>query len=176
MPRKLKAGVVVLAVMGSLWLSFALHPRAHAPQHDHSHCIKVAMGLLQEYAAQHGHFPYSTNGYGDALLLVTTNKLDFWFLTAQGYDEKIFEHALEHGTQVSERECGRVYVQGVPSDKQGDIALLFDKRSRKGGREIDEALFIKDADWPAFAKQQIELLVAAGISRRQAESYYAEAK
>ena len=54
--------------------------------------------------------------------------------------------------------------------------MLFDKRSRRGWREFGEAEFIKDADWPAFARNQIELLVAAGIPRKQAESYYAEAK
>jgi hypothetical protein len=35
---------------------------------------------------------------------------------------------------------------------------------------------LKKADWPAFARSQIDLLVAAGISRTQAERYYIEAK
>jgi hypothetical protein len=34
--------------------------------------------------------------------------------------------------------------------------------------------FIPESRWPAYSKRQIELLVAAGISRQQAETYYSE--
>ena len=30
----------------------------------------------------------------------------------------------------------------------------------------------RESEWPAFARRQIELLVAAGIAREQAEAYY----
>ena len=33
---------------------------------------------------------------------------------------------------------------------------------------------IPESEWPAMCKRQIELLVAAGIARAQAESYYSE--
>jgi hypothetical protein len=132
------------------------------------------MGMLLHYAAEHGRFPSSTNGYGDAILLVTTNREDLRFFTAKGYDTKVFEYALEHGTRVPETECGRVYVQGLPTNYDANIVMLFDRKSRRGGREVDEAQFIKDADWPEFAKRQIGLLVAAGIPRKQAERYYAD--
>ncbi len=34
--------------------------------------------------------------------------------------------------------------------------------------------FISESRWPAFAREQIELLVAAGINRQEAEWYYSE--
>src|SRR5438270_434619 len=127
----------------------------------------------------HERYPYSTSGYGDAILLVTTNKSDFVFFTAEGYSTKAFEYALEHGTHVPNNECGRVYVQVPGTNRDSNIVALFDKKSRRGGRETSDAAtrFVKDADWPGFVQRQVELLVAAGITRKQAGSYYApEAK
>ena len=56
------------------------------------------------------------------------------------------------------------------------FVMLFDKNSRRGGRETNDAAsrFVKDSDWSDFAQRQIELLVTAGIPRKQAESYYAQ--
>jgi hypothetical protein len=34
--------------------------------------------------------------------------------------------------------------------------------------------FIRESEWPDYSKKQIELLVAAGIARTQAEMYYSE--
>jgi len=176
MSRSLKVGAGLLVGCAALgfWI---VHLRAQ-PRHDHEHCIVIAGGLLLTYASEHGHYPYSTNGYGDAIVLAVTNKRDFVFFTAEGYSTKAFENALEHGRHVSEKECGRVYVQGVAADFNGDVARLFDKKSSRGVRETDLVgrVFIKDADWPAFAKRQIGLPIEAGISQEQAERYYAEAK
>ena len=38
-----------------------------------------------------------------------------------------------------------------------------------GGQRV-----IKETDWPAYSKHQIELLVAAGLPKEQAEMYYSE--
>jgi hypothetical protein len=171
---KIAGGIAVGIV--TLVLCLFLYGIAHPPQHDHSHCIVIAGGILAQYALEHGHYPYSSNGYGDALLLVTTNRKDFQFFTAAGYDTKVFEYALEHGTHVPETQCGRVYVQMPGTNRDLNIVMLFDKKSRRGGREVDGAMFIRDANWPAFAKRQIDLLVAAGLTRKQAESYFDEAK
>ena len=72
----------------------------------------------------------------------------------------------------------------------GEIALLFDKLPTPGGdhchglhrlfappgREIitisADHRFIRESDWPVFARRQVELLVGAGISRTRAEEYY----
>jgi hypothetical protein len=73
-----------------------------------------------------------------------------------------------------------------------EIVILFDKLPTPGGdhchgfrrlsaplgREIwtigGSMKFIPESRWPAFAKEQIELLVVAGIPRDQAERYYSE--
>jgi hypothetical protein len=176
MGRKLKIAVKASAGLGVIVLCLFLYGLAHAPQHDHSHCIVIAGSILQQYALEHGHFPYDTNGYGDAILMVTTNRELFRYFTAAGYSTKLFERALEYGTHVPEKDCGRVYIQVPGTNRDPNIALLFDKKSRRGGREVDDAGFIRDADWPAFAKRQIEMLVAAGVSRERAEGYFDETK
>ena len=71
------------------------------------------------------------------------------------------------------------------------IVILFDKLPTPGGdhchfltrlsaplgREVGYAdahsEFVSEEDWPAFAQQQIGLLVAEGIGREEAESLYA---
>jgi hypothetical protein len=176
MNRKLKVGGVILAGSVAVWVCAVIYARAHRSQHDHAHCIAVADGILEQYRLEHGHYPYSTGGYGDAIRLATTNRKNFVFFTAEGYSTKPFEDALEHGVHVPENECGRVYVQLPGTNTNPNIVILFDKKSRRGGRETSDAAqrFVKDRDWPAFAQQQIELLVAAGIPRKQAESYYAQ--
>jgi len=157
----------------------------------HAHCI-VGGGLsLDSYAAEHsGHFPFSTNGYGDALVLVN----DSWdeSLTGPGYDAWVFERARRTGENAPESEFGRVYVQGLSKTNDPDIALLFDKLPTPGGdhchflhrlfaplgREIWTVggvhRFIRENDWPAFSRKQVELLVAAGLPKEQAEMYYSE--
>jgi hypothetical protein len=158
---------------------------------EHAHCIVLAGQSLRIYAQDHeGRFPYHTNGYGDALLLVT----DAWFpsLTGPGYDVGVFERALKTGQHVPESECGRVYVQGLSETNDHEIALLFDKLPTPGGdhcnglariraplaREVltidTDRRVIRESEWQAYAKRQIALLVAAGILREQAEKYYSE--
>ena len=85
-----------------------------------------------------------------------------------------------------------MYVQGLSETTEPAIALLFDKMPTPGGdhchflarvsaplaREVwtigSDRRVIREIEWPAFAKLQIELLVAAGIAREQAERYYSE--
>jgi hypothetical protein len=158
---------------------------------DHAHCMKGGGLGLMSYAHEHGgRFPFHTNGYGDALVLVN----DGWdaALTGPGYDTQVFDRARKTGEDAPEREFGRVYVQGLSDTNDPEIAILFDKLPTPGGdhchlfRRIFAPLgreiwtigagmrFIPESRWPAFAKEQIELLVAAGIAREQAERYYSE--
>lgn len=146
---------------------------------------------LDGYAHEHdGRFPFHTNGYGDALLLVDAG----WdaALTGPGYDTEVFERTRRTGEDAPESEFGRVYVQGLSDTNDAEIAILFDKLPTPGGdhchgfRRLSASLgreiwtigsgmrFIPESRWPAFAKEQIELLVAAGIAREQAERYYSE--
>lgn len=146
---------------------------------------------LEGYAHEHGGvFPFHTNGYGDALVLVNNG----WdaALTGPGYDATVFERVRRTGEDAPESEFGRVYVQGLSRTNDPELALLFDKIPTPGGdhchlfrrmwaplgREVwtigGDMAFIPESQWQVYAKRQVELLVAAGVPRQQAESYYAE--
>jgi hypothetical protein len=74
---------------------------------EHAHCWKIAAGYLNQYALEHGgRFPYHTNGYADAVLLIP----DVWLgcFSGPGYDTKAWEHARRAGAHAEEAACGRV--------------------------------------------------------------------
>lgn len=182
--------IAVIVVGGTIYVK--THPLVFNESFlTHAHCI-VGGGLsLDSYAREHeGRFPFSTNGYGDALVLVNA----CWdeSLTGPGYDARVFERVRRTGENAPESEFGRVYVQGLSESNDPEIALLFDKLPTPGGdhchvfqrffaplgREIwvvgGGHRFIRENDWTAFSRHQIELLVAAGLSKEQAEMYYSE--
>ncbi len=157
----------------------------------HAHCIVGGGQSLSLYAHDHGgRFPHHTNGYGDALVMMESD----WdaALTGPGYDAAVFAHVRRTGEDAPEIEFGRVYVQGLTETNNPEIALLFDKLPTPGGdhchflarvsaplaREVwtigSDRQVIRESEWPTFAKRQIELLVASGITREQAERYYSE--
>ncbi|MDB6109472.1 MAG: hypothetical protein JWR69_1222 [Pedosphaera sp.] len=138
---------------------------------EHAHCIVQAGMSLGNYAADHeGRFPYHTNGYGDALLLLT----DTWLpsLTGPGYSAEPFERASKTGQHLLEVECGRVYVQGLSGTNNPEIALLFDKAPTPGGdhchllarltrplcREVwtigSDHRTIQESKWPEYARRR----------------------
>jgi hypothetical protein len=154
----------------------------------HAHCMAMAATSLSTYAYDHGgQFPYHTNGYGDALLLMTDYMEGFWAgFTGPGYGAAVFAEAARTGSHVPDEACGRVYVQGLAATNDGKIAILFDKVAAPPdhchfpGRLcrgfVREVTFVNGSwetvpvgQWSAFARQQIELLVAAGFSRAQAQ-------
>lgn len=157
---------------------------------DHPHCIKQAVMQLLGYAKDHGgKFPSHPGGYGDALL--TIPDACFEPLTGPCYSADVFYRALRNGTPMKEEDCGRVYVQGLTDNHDSEIAILFDKLPTPGdhchlwerfytpyGREVlflgGHTRFIPESEWPGFAKDQIEKLVAAGISRDTAVRYYSQ--
>src|SRR5438093_7391285 len=62
---------------------------------QHAHCMPQAASAFRVYAHEHwGRFPYHTNGYGDALLMMTPERAWFYYLTGPGYDTSTFEEAL----------------------------------------------------------------------------------
>jgi len=136
-----------------------------------------------------GQFPFHTNGYGDALLMMTNYSVVLGPLTGPGYDTKVFEEAKATNGNVPEECCGRVYVQGLWDTNSPEIAVLFDKLASPGdhrggfrrlwapfGREVghlDGSMqFIRDPEWPGFVAKQIKLLEAAGIPKSEAERLY----
>jgi hypothetical protein len=158
---------------------------------SHRHCMKIAGMELRIYADDHGGaFPYHTNGYGDALLLLAKDKPEnVAFICGPGDDGHVFTNALARGLHVAEAQCSRVYVQGLRATNYPGICILFDRKSVKGGdhfygsgKPVREACLldgsmqvISDARWPKFSREQVELLVEAGFSREKALEYYPEA-
>jgi hypothetical protein len=161
---------------------------------EHAHCMPQAGLTLLTYAEEHqGRFPFHTNGYGDALLQMLPEPTQFYILTGPGYDDTVYREALDSGKDVDENRCGRVYVQGLSRSNDSRIAILFDKVAappdhchfpRRLWHEYVREVFFVDGSyqaiptnrWPEFAHQQIDLLMAAGFSREQARSVYAESK
>jgi hypothetical protein len=141
----------------------------------HAHCMKSAGLGLESFAGDHGgRFPFHTNGCAAALAQAI----------AGGYCS---------GSELSgPGHIPRVYVQGLSRANDGEIAILFDKVPTPGGdhchlfRRIWAPLgrevwtigagmsFIPESRWPAYAKRQVESLVAAGMPKQQAENYYLE--
>lgn len=142
-----------------------------------------------------GKLPYHTNGFGNALLLLVksgvlgnTNDIQTYrFLTATGDDGEVYREAIKTDAPIPEEKCSRIYIQGLTSSNNLQIAILFDKKATPGGghfpsrsgkliREVclvDGSMqMVIETNWPAFASNQVELLVNDGMSRSNAEHYY----
>jgi hypothetical protein len=195
-PKLKKPLSVILAILAILVVACFIYVRTHPLVFnesflEHAHCMAGGAQSLLLYAHDHfGRFPYHTNGYGDALVMMDSG----WdaALTGPGYDAAVFARVRRTGEDAPESEFGRVYVQGLSESNNPEIALLFDKMPTPGGdhchflsrvfaplaREVltigGTRRVVRESEWPAFAKQQIELLVVAGIARGQAERYYSE--
>jgi len=159
----------------------------------HQHCIKQAGLAFKVYSSEHqSQFPFSTNGFGDALLLFAK-----WDSTVMNSicgpddDGHLFKEALTNNSVVPEEKCSRVYIQGLSESNDPQICILFDRNSCRGGdhfrspwghrlREVcllDGMMqVIPDEKWPEFSRNQVELLVAAGFSRTNALHFYPAAK
>jgi hypothetical protein len=162
---------------------------------EHAHCMPQAALSFKTYALDHqGRFPYSTNGYGNALLLMTNEMGNFWAgFTGPGYDSAVFAEAARTGRHIPEQECGRVYVQGLSETNNPGIALLFDKVAappdhchfprRLWWGFVREVCFVDGSwrmvpvvEWSDFARRQVEFLVADGFPRAQAQQLYEQAR
>ena len=161
----------------------------------HQHCIKQTGLAFRIYAEDHhGQLPFSTNGFGNALLLLvkienltddTTNAIRY--VCGPGDDGHIFKEALNNNSVVPEDQCTRVYIQGLSETNYPGICILFDRNSCPGGdhmrspwghrvREtclLDGSMeVISEEKWSEFSRQQVDLLIAAGFSRTNALHFY----
>jgi hypothetical protein len=158
----------------------------------HQHCIKITGTGFRMYSDAHGGaLPFSTNGFGDALLLLVKegHLPTVAFICGPGDDGHLLSNAMVRGLHVPEDQCSRVYVQGLSETNDPMLCILFDRRSVRGGdhfygtgRPLREACMldgsmqtIRDEQWPEFSKQQVELLIAAGWTREVALRYYPDA-
>ena len=157
----------------------------------HQHCIQATAMSLLGYANDHeGKYPSSPKGFGNALLTLIK---DGYFETPTNIvgpddDGHVYREALASGQDVDERLCTRIYVQGLTNKVEGRIAILFDRDGCPGGDhfrklwgpKVREVIYsngagldtIPDERWAAFAKAQVRLLVANGIPKETAQSYY----
>jgi hypothetical protein len=168
-------------------------------KYGHQHCIKQTGIAFRLYASDHqGRLPFSTNGFGNALLMLAdTNSGNDYLagfvacICGPDDDGHIFKKALKDNSVVPEDQCTRVYIQGLSETDNPSICILFDRNSCRGGdhfrspwgrrlREVcllDGAMeIIPDENWPEFSRKQVELLVAAGFSRTNALHFYPAAK
>jgi hypothetical protein len=168
--------------LGGTWLWYLNH-------YVHQHCIKGAGMDLQIYAGDHyGRYPFSTNGFGDALLSLTKESPDcIHNICGPDDDGHIFREALTNHSIVPEEKCSRVYIQGLCETNDPQICILFDRNSCRGGdhfrspwgHRVHEVCLldgsmqvIPDEKWPEFSRQQVDLLVAAGFSRTNALHFF----
>ena len=163
--------------------------------HAHEHRIKQAGVAFRTYALDNnGNFPYDTNGFGNALLLLAkagyfgdTNGQYIGPITGPGDDGSLFREALKTGAPIPEQKCSRIYIQGLSETNNPQIAILWDKKSCPGGdhfrrpwgplvREVclldGDMRIISETNWAVFASNQVELLVQDGIPRATARHYY----
>jgi hypothetical protein len=172
--------------LGAAWLWYANH-------YVHQHCIVQTGTAFRIYAADHnGHFPFSTNGFGNALLrLVKAGLVEVNTLCGPDDDGHLFAVALTNNAVVPEDQCSRVYIQGLSETNNPGICLLFDRNSCRGGdhfrspwgHRLREVCLldgswkqVRDEDWPEFSRSQVELLIAAGFARTNALHFYPAAR
>jgi hypothetical protein len=158
----------------------------------HQHCMKCTGLAFRAYSMDHaGALPYSTNGFGDALLLLVKegHLPTVAFICGPGDDGHVLSNALVFGLHVPESQCSRVYIQGLSEANDPSVCVLFDGRSVPGGdhfygsgkplREVcllDGSMqAISDKQWPEFSRRQVDLLITVGFSRQKALEYYPEA-
>jgi hypothetical protein len=159
----------------------------------HEHCMKQTGLSLRTYATDHaGRFPFHTNGFGDAVVLLLKEDLcGPAMFTAPGDDGSWYKECMKTGAHMPEERCTRAYVQGLSETSNPQIALVFDRYPTRGGdhfrrpwgpllRDVGmldgSMVTVREEGWPEFRRNQIELLVAEGISRTQAEKLYAPFK
>jgi len=165
----------------------------YAFEYAHRHCIKQASLTLRVYSSDHqDRLPFSTNGFGNALLvLAREDPTSIASLCGPDDDGHLFKEALQTNSVVPEDQCSRVYIQGLSETNDPQICILFDRNSCRGGdhfrspwghrvRELcllDGSMqVIADEQWPEFSRQQVELLVEAGFARTNALHFYPAAK
>jgi hypothetical protein len=190
--RWLVGMVTSLGCLPLLWFGGAFAIGYFNLFHAHEHCSKGLGLALRIYSGDHeGNFPYHTNGFGDALLLLLKEDMvtDPRTLTAPGDDGRMFKECRSKGLDVDETKCSRIYIQGLSETKIGEysVAIVFDAYPTPGGdhfrrpwgeptRDVVMAdgsvEFVYEKNWPRFATNQIERLAKLGLNRDELEKLF----
>lgn len=201
MKTRTKKTLLAVLIPVGLILGFFAFQIGYRLKYAHQHCIKQAALAFRIYAGDHdGKLPYSTNGFGNALLLMAQSEAGDdarYFATCLRLycgpddDGQVLMDAFKNHSIVPEDQCSRVYIQGLSETDDPQICVLFDRNSCPGGdhfrspwgHRLREACLldgsmqvIPDEKWPEFSREQVELLVAAGFSRTNALRFYPAAR
>lgn len=104
--------------------------------HAHEHCIKQTGMDLRLYASDHnGKYPFSTNGFGDAIVALVKEYSPEYvkICTAPGDDGELLKECVVTGKHMPEEKCSRTYVQGLSETNNFEIAVVFDRYPTRGG-------------------------------------------
>jgi hypothetical protein len=173
-PKVLMVAALV-AVVGLAVLYGAY--RAKYPYGISHCCILIMGGALKEYADDHnGQFPAGQATPEASLsLLYQSNYADAYLLRGKTVPEKTVAAILKGGGLLGPDTCGWHYVEGLRSDDDARIAILWDKvglghdgeRLKSGGREVmfvdGQRRFVSGKEWAGFVKGQQDLLAARTV-------------
>jgi hypothetical protein len=189
-------GICGLVIVGLILFAVVFGLTVLTGFHAHEHCIKQVGMAFRTYASDNnGTLPYDTNGFGNALLLLvkggylgdTNGQYSIGPVTGPGDNGSLFRQALKTGAPIPERQCSRIYIQGLSATNNPEIAILWDKKSSPGGdhfhrrwgpllREVcllDGSMqVVAEKSWAGFVSNQVELLVHDGIPKTRARRYY----
>jgi len=123
----------------------------------HEHCMKGTGLSLRTYAMDHdGKFPFHTNGFGDAIVILLKEVYDGPKLfTAPGDDGSLYKVSMKTGAHMPEERCTRAYVQGLSDTNNPEIALVFDRYPTPGGDHFRRL----GPTWRACASRPLASLV-----------------
>lgn len=144
-------------------------------------CILIVGGALKSYAGDHGgQFPAGKPTPEASLsLLYQGGYADASLLRGKTVPEKTVATVLKSGALLGPDSCGWHYVEGLTTNDDGRIAILWDKvglghngqRLKQGGHEVvfvdGDRQFVPGKDWDTFLKGQEDLLAArVAVSNR----------
>jgi hypothetical protein len=121
--------------------------------HAHEHCIKQTGLAFKTYALDnYGRLPYDANGFGNALLLLvksgylgdTNGQHSINLITGPGDDGTVLREALKTGAHIPEQKCSRIYIQGLSETNNPNLAILWDKKSMRGGDHFRRSFLPSD--------------------------------
>jgi len=151
--------------------------RVHYPYGMSHCCILILGGALKAYADDHdGQFPAGKATPEASLsLLYQGSYAGAYLLRGKTVPEKTVEKILKGGGLLGPESCGWHYVEGLRTNDDGRIGILWDKvglghngqRLKHGGHEVifidGDRQFIPAKDWDAFLKGQQDLLAARTV-------------
>jgi hypothetical protein len=173
-------------ILGALIAGYSLYRHVKYPYGWSHSCDKTLLLALQEYAEDHGGaFPAGESSSEASLSLLypkyVHGDLEYAseILRGKTISKEIVKDRLSKGERLSPKTCGWHYVEGLRTDDDGRLALVWDKiglghngeRLPRGGHWVvfvnTSIEYIPECDWDAFVKEQERLILAQKERRRQ---------